>query len=323
MQELPGDLVAPPCPQCGGADYDTVMPVAVDRLHRKAGVFSLARCTECGLVATRPRPAGARLAAYYAGTYSGAMARVIQLGPVGRWVARMRAGTACRATGLRQGQRLLDVGCGYGAFLAEARRLGGCEAHGLDLDAASIAGAADADAIRYQVGSLDTAALPASSFDVVTLFQSLEHHEDPLAALRCVHRLLKPGGHCVVEVPDFDGAWRHVFRSWWLPLLVPQHLFHFTPATLRQALESTGFEVRQPPRSMFYPAESTASLGLWLNEKMGRPLRAFRLRPQRPDGVLLLLTLAAWWLLVEVPAQALLVAVGRSGHQLVVGRKAD
>jgi SAM-dependent methyltransferase len=155
----------------------------------------------------------------------------------------------------------------------------------------------------------------------VTLFQSLEHHDDPIAALRAVHALLKPGGACVVEVPDFDGAWRRVFRAWWLPLLVPQHLFHFTPRTLRQALEATGFEVPRPHRSMFYPAESTASLGLWLNARLGRPLRGFRLRWQRPDGVLLLALLAAWWLLVELPSQALLVALGRSGHQLLVGRK--
>jgi SAM-dependent methyltransferase len=314
-------LVAPPCPLCGGTDYATLLPSVRDRLNGKSGVFAIARCAACGLVATRPRPSPARLADYYRGVYAGRAARTLQAGPAGRWVARLRTRIVRAATGLDRGQRLLDVGCGYGTFLAAAQRATGCEAHGLERDAASVAGALAPAAVRYHLGSLDTAALPAGSFDVVTLFQSLEHHEDPIAALRAVHALLKPGGACVVEVPDFDGAWRRVFRAWWLPLLVPQHLFHFTPRTLRQALEATGFEVPRPHRSMFYPAESTASLGLWLNARLGRPLRGFRLRWQRPDGVLLLALLAAWWLLVELPSQALLVALGRSGHQLLVGRK--
>ena len=86
---------------------------------------------------------------------------------------------------------------------------------------------------------------------------------------------------------------------------------------------ASGLEVAVSHRSMFYPAESTASLGLWLNEKLGRPLRRFRLRATRPDGIFLLAVLVLWWLLVELPSQALLVLAGRSGHQLMAGRRPD
>src|SRR5207248_4268984 len=127
-----------------------------------------------------------------------------------------------------------------------------------------------------------------------------EHHADPVRALRAASELLKPGGVCLVEVPHFDSPWRRVFGSWWLPLLVPQHLFHFTPATLRQCMRCAGLEVTSSHRSMVYPAESTGSLGLWLNEKLGRPLRRSRLRRERPDGIVLVALLALWWLLVEL-----------------------
>jgi SAM-dependent methyltransferase len=214
---------------------------------------------------------------------------------------------------------VLDVGCGYGTFLAALADASTCELVGIDTDAGSIAHALRHERIRYECGGVDSAALEAGSFDAVTMFESLEHHRDPLEALRRALRLLKPGGVCVVEVPNWAGAWRRVFGSWWMPLLVPQHLYHFTPASLREAMVAAGFEVRDRHRSMFYPLESTASLALWLNEYMGRPIRRYRLQLRRPDGLLLVALLAAWWLAVELPAQAALMLAGRTGHQALVG----
>ena len=69
---------------------------------------------------------------------------------------------------------------------------------------------------------------------------------------------------------------------------------------------------------MFYPLESTASLGLWLNRVLGRPIRGYRLRWTRPDGALLLLVLFIWWLVIELPTQDLFAATGLTGHQLMV-----
>lgn len=312
----------PPCPLCGGTDYRPLIASARDLLARKRGEFGVQACRGCGLVATRPRPTAQQLAYYYDQVYSGSassMARALQTGPAGRAVARYRWRVARRF--VPPGARLLDVGCGYGALLQQAQQAGhACS--GLDMDAGSIAQALDRERIDYRVGTLEDAGFAPASFGAVALFESLEHHADPVQALRAVHGLLAPGGVCIVEVPNFASPWRRLFGRWWLPLLVPQHLFHFTPGTLRRTLEAAGFEVAAPARGMFYPTESTASLGLWLNERLGRPLRAYRTRAARPDGLLLLILLALWWVAIELPSQALLAAAGRSGHQLMVGRKA-
>jgi hypothetical protein len=119
---------------------------------------------------------------------------------------------------------------------------------------------------------------------------------------------------CVVEVPNFACGWRR-------PLLVPQHLVHFVLATLRRTFETAGFTVRSGHRAMFHPVESTASLGLWLNERLRRPIRGYRLRCQRPDGVVLLALLALGWIPIELPAQVLLAALQCSGHQPMVAEK--
>jgi SAM-dependent methyltransferase len=300
-----------------------VLAAARDRVLRRQGEFNVARCTGCGLVATLPRPDEAQLRSYYEGAYSGgtsAVVRAYQRGAIGRWVARRRAAAVGRHVALRSGT-IVEVGCGYGALLRTLHEDHGCTVVGVDSDEGSLAQALRRDAIAYHCGTLESLGLPAARFDAVLFFQSLEHHRDPVRALAEAARLLKPGGVCVVEVPDFDGFWRHVFGTWWYPLLVPQHLFHFTRASLAQAFAAAGLTLAGPHRSMFYPLESTVSLGLWLNERLGRPLRRFQPRLARPDGWLLFALLAAWWVCVEVPVQALLVAAGRSGHQLMAARR--
>jgi 2-polyprenyl-3-methyl-5-hydroxy-6-metoxy-1,4-benzoquinol methylase len=317
-------LESPPCPLCGGAAFSPVLAHARDRLTRKAGAFAVQSCQGCGLVVTRPRPTPEALAYYYEGTYSGGgsgRARALQTGALARLASRYRLRAVQRVQPVAAGQHLLDVGCGYGGFLWEAVQATGCVATGVEQDAGCVADALGAGRIRYLVGALDTAWLQPASQDVVTFFESLEHHGDPVAALKTAYTLLKPGGTCVVEVPNFNGAWRRVFGSWWLPLLVPQHLVHFTPDTLHATFAAAGFRQIRPARSMFYPTESTASLGLWLNDKLGRPIRGYRLRWKRPDGALLLLALAVWWLAVELPSQLALLLLGRTGHQLVTATK--
>ena len=318
------ELEFPRCPLCQGEQFDVVIDRASDRLKRKPGVFQVQQCKACELVITRPRPTASALGFFYENAYSGsgsAGARAVQAGVVGDWVARYRLGAVKRFEAVGKGHRVLDVGCGYGAFTSRLKRATGCEVVGIDMDAGCIAQAQDAKEVRYLCGTLADADLTAGQFDVVTFFESLEHHADPVEALRKAWDLIKPGGLCVVEVPNFNGTWRRVFGGWWLPLLVPQHLVHFTPETLRHVLQAAGFEVKQRHVAMFYPAESTASLARWLNELLGRPIRKYKLRWTRPDGALVLALLALWWVFVEVPSQALLVLAGRSGHQLVGARK--
>jgi SAM-dependent methyltransferase len=302
-----------------------VLHGASDLVGRKPGLFSVQRCAACSLVATAPRPPDAELATYYENVYSGAGAKAavaFQIGAAGRWVARSRLRALLRDVPLGRHSRVLEVGCGYGLLLAGLRHATGCEAVGIDTDAGTLAHACDRDHIDYRAGTLATADLPAQGFDAVLFFQSLEHHADPLDALRRAFALLKPGGRCVVEVPDFASPWRRLFGRWWFPLLVPQHLVHFEARTLEAALREAGFRPgRSRPR--FYPFESTASLALLLNETLRRPLRRYRLQATRPDGVLLLAVVALWWLAVELPTQALLAVAGRTGHQWVTAQKPD
>jgi SAM-dependent methyltransferase len=319
----PDDLEAPPCPLCGGVDYLALIAHAQDRLSGKPGAFQVQRCAACALVATWPRPSVRRLDFYYHEVYSGAGQSRMQgwqTGWMGRMVARYRLRELRRNVTLDRSCSLLDVGCGYAEFLRLARQQSGCQAQGIDMDPACAAHASQHAGAPCVAGNLQTHDWGGQRFDVITFFESLEHHVDPLAALKQAHALLKPGGHVVVEVPNFDGLWRHVFGTYWMPLLVPQHLFHFTPRTLELALRQAGF-APVAARSMWFPIESTVSLGMLLYAAAASLRPGFRLNWRRPSGMLLALAMLLWWPLVELPGQTILWALGRTGTQWAIGRK--
>lgn len=325
VMSTPVQLESPPCPLCGGAEYVPVLRGARDAIWRKPGIFDVSRCVGCGLVATRPRPTAEGIGFYYENAYSGeaeeGMRRFQTESGLGRLINRYRLGIIQRVAKIGAQDHLLDVGCSYGGFLRVARGATGCQTSGIDLDEGSIEKAVDQDQARYHTGHLVEAELVAGDYSVITFFESLEHHLEPVEALKRAYALLKPGGVCVVEVPNFDGFWRKVFRTAWLPLLIPQHVYHFTPKTLRKSMEAAGFTQVLRQQTLFYPLEGIASFGIWLGRILRSPPLDAKPSWRTPFDILVGLFLLLLFPLVEIPSQALLRLFNASGHQIIVARK--
>lgn len=138
--------------------------------------------------------------------------------------------------------RLLDVGTAGGSFLQGARAAGwtvtGCEPN-------RWLGQWGRDHYGIPVipGTVFELQGESESFDVITLWDVLEHTADPRAVLRECWRLLAPGGLLAVNYPDI-GSWiaRAMGRRW--PFLLSVHYHYFTRRTMRRMLETTGFSVR-------------------------------------------------------------------------------
>jgi SAM-dependent methyltransferase len=134
--------------------------------------------------------------------------------------------------------RILDFGCGYGEFLAMCSQYG-CEAVGVDR-AHDKRRNARHPVIFPTIGDL-IGALGPGRFHVVTLFETLEHLDDPRSTLEELGTLVAPGGILVLETPDCTGVddITTAEESWRIQPL--DHINAFTPATLRSLAGRCGF----------------------------------------------------------------------------------
>lgn len=139
------------------------------------------------------------------------------------------------------GGTLVDVGCGTGGYLAEMRALG-WRAIGVEPSPDAARTARERLGLDVREGTLEQAALPAGSADVVTMRMVLEHVPDPRRTLAEVRRILRPGGRLLLSVPNAGSLEPLAFGPRWSAWELPRHLSHFTPASLGRMLRQAGFE---------------------------------------------------------------------------------
>jgi SAM-dependent methyltransferase len=94
-------------------------------------------------------------------------------------------------------------------------------------------------------GTLPHPELSPGSFDVITMWHSLEHVHNPREVLRQAYFLLAPGGKLLIAVPNIESLPFRWFGKSWYGLDLPRHLTHFSPRTLKLMLDRVGFTVRQ------------------------------------------------------------------------------
>lgn len=152
----------------------------------------------------------------------------------------------------RQG-RLLDVGCGPGLFLDEAKKKG-WDVQGLDLSGWAAEYAKDHFGVQVTTGTLLDAHFPDRSFDVIVMNDVIEHVENPKAVLSEIRRILKNDGVLYLSTPDIESVWsRFLGARWWG--INKFHLFYFSRKTLEKMFHTVGFKslrYSSYPRSFSY-----------------------------------------------------------------------
>ena len=239
------------CPGCGDVDGVHRWDVA-DRLFATTPRrFEVLACPACALEFQGPPLTREEIASFYPSGYwvgapdadapAGFLARATE--SYRRFVLRdhvhfvRRVVERQRADGSWRG--LLDVGCGDGSFLTA---LDARPAAGLDwsLEAVHAVRSRGFAAVR---GGLEATPFREGAFSVVTMFHYLEHVSPARPSLDAVRRLLSRDGRLVVQVPNADCWQRSLLGGRWAGYDPPRHLIHYTTATLRRTLESSGFEV--------------------------------------------------------------------------------
>lgn len=139
-------------------------------------------------------------------------------------------------------RRLLDVGCHIGVMVELAQKAG-WEAWGVE-PSTWASQQARTRGLNVITGTLADAKLDECYFDVVTMWDVIEHLTDPAAEIRQVHRVLRPGGIFAIHTIDIESMFARVMGKRW-PWLMEMHLYYFSPRTLGKLLEQLGFTVVQ------------------------------------------------------------------------------
>ncbi|CAN5372237.1 hypothetical protein BH09PSE6_BH09PSE6_05110 [soil metagenome] len=206
--------------------------------------FRVVECTRCHLLLLNPQPSNDELAKIYGADY--------YLGeptPAGRALfSRMKSATArlyladLKRYSPDAGLRLLEVGCGTGEFLNEARA-SGFQVTGVEYNPTAVAAAKQLlgpDATVH-CGTLADAALDPGSFDVCVLSDVIEHMRDPAAFLEELKLVLSRHATLLMTTPSLDSWSAKFLGSNWMEFK-PEHLFYFDSKTSQNLLLACGFE---------------------------------------------------------------------------------
>lgn len=211
--------------------------------HFVNDVFRIVECPDCHLLFVTPLPSITWLANEYNQAYNReSVSRALNLDSteilesllnpawfVSKYRPRESPGT------------LLEVGFGTGRFLRVMSRRG-WKTIGLEFSEAAVQ-RGDAAGLNVRQGQLTDLLEAKDSFDVITLFHTLEHMVRPMEDLRICQEILRRSGKLVVEVPDAAGVPARILAESWPGWDVPIHLQHFVRETLVSMLERAGFTV--------------------------------------------------------------------------------
>ncbi|CAB4859155.1 MAG: methyltransferase domain-containing protein [Actinobacteria bacterium] len=263
------------CRICGGT-ADLAYPGTIDVAgsaamapsnHESRIYCDLFRCRDCGTVIQPSLPAGGDLHDLYRDMTD---------------TSYLDEEAGRRATGDRlldmiakykPGGRLLDVGCGHGLLLDQAKKAG-YDTMGLELSSANAAHARDELGLDVREVGLEDF-LDEQGFDVVVLADVIEHLTDPVSAIDHCKRLLAPGGVLCIVTPDPSARLARLARgNWWG--FVPAHTFLLPRLTLAELLSATGLVISENKDLV-----RTFAFSYWIN---GLADRGFPFSILRPIG---------------------------------------
>ncbi len=234
------------CEICGSDDYkivhkarygDETQDDLVEK-YRSSGdetlIDQIVKCKNCGFMYVNPRVKAELIFEGYSG------------GEDPTFVSQARGRELTFAKSLKliekhaKKGKIYDVGTAGGSFLHVARK-NGWEVYGCEPNKWMCSWAKKHYGLDITPGDLFTKKYPDNYFDVLTLWDVLEHVPNPKETLVECNRILKKGGLLVVNYPDIaSGISRLMSRKW--VFLLSVHLFYFTPKTVRMILDKTGFE---------------------------------------------------------------------------------
>jgi len=221
-------------------------------------IFQIALCSDCGFQFTQDYPDEKGIGRYYeseeyvshSNTSKGMYNKLYQFA---RSFMLQRKLSIVNKITVKKGGSILDIGSGTGHF-ADTMKRGGWQVKGIEINDK----AREFSKVQFGLDVIspdEISSLQPESFDCITLWHVLEHFHDPFKYASEISRLLKPGGVCIVALPNSSSFDAEHYGKFWAAYDVPRHLWHFSPSTFRLFADKTGFKIVKTltlPLDLFY-----------------------------------------------------------------------
>lgn len=191
------------------------------------------RCPECELVYLSPRPNQASIHLFYPDDYAPHQSNKVK--------KNKKTSKEFSSLPPHPNARLLDYGCGSGAFLKKMQDLG-WDSVGLDSSDNAVK-SANSLGLKAFKGDFKHPEIAGMKFECITMRQVLEHLHNPIETLLEAKKHLVSKGRLSVSVPNIESLAYRWFKENWLGIDHPRHLLFFSPKSLQRLLKKTGFKV--------------------------------------------------------------------------------
>jgi 2-polyprenyl-3-methyl-5-hydroxy-6-metoxy-1,4-benzoquinol methylase len=228
--------LAAQCPGCLSAST---------KLHIIKNSYPIHRCSNCELLFVHPQPSKEELGRVYSASYflrGNKYAAALDPKHDPNWL-----NDQCKVELIKRwcsSGRLLDIGCALGGFLAVAKK-NGFEVEGIEI--VEYAAELARRRLHVEVASSDiySAELAPESYDVITMWDVIEHLTDPSLAFERIGRALRPKGYVAFSTGDVSSRWARLTGKRWQLLTPPQHLYFFSPRSMSGILKRHGLSLKE------------------------------------------------------------------------------
>lgn len=270
------------CPLCGRVETKT----SKVRSHIGSFPISIAECPICGLAFQHPKPSQEESKKYFNWRYKESVkgkSKVDIYLSDREFTLRIAQARISWIRSLTNGHRHLDIGTGLGALIYASREAG-FEATGIEQSSSAVSKAKEIFGIKnIQTDIVDFS--DDEAFDIVTAYAVIEHVRDPFVFLKAAFNHIVAGGVFIIETMNYNSWQRLLMGKQWYFFLY-DHLYYFSPETLRIFLERSGFENIQmhvvPPKANitlsknYHTSTDTSDLAQKIKFALRHPFIALR-----------------------------------------------